>query len=155
IALAAAIALLLTVGVAAASVPDGTGTIHACYKKSGGDVRIIDPSAGESCVSSELLFGWLQAGPQGSQGEIGDKGTMGQQGVQGVSGLTQDPSTMVVTDTAFADPQIGGVFKELSCPQGTKVLWGAWEWALFQTPKPPGDFETFPLGDDSWGFAVG
>jgi len=155
IAFAAALAVLLTVGVAAASVPDGTGTIHGCFKKSGGDVRIIDPSAGESCGSSELPISWLQAGPQGSQGQIGDKGVQGQPGPAGLSGLTQDPKTMVVGDTAFADPVIGGFFKEVSCPEGTKVLWGAWSWELFISPKPPGDMESFPLSDDSWGFAVG
>ena len=51
---------------------------------------------------------------------------------------------------------IGGFFKELTCPSGTKALQGSYEWEFLIGSDPPqGDVESFPLGDDSWGFAVG
>ena len=51
---------------------------------------------------------------------------------------------------------IGGFFKELTCPSGTRALQGRYEWEFLIGSQPPqGDVESFPLGDDSWGFAVG
>src|SRR5262245_58878879 len=35
-------ALSLAAGIAYATIPDGDGTIHGCYRKSGGALRVID-----------------------------------------------------------------------------------------------------------------
>lgn len=50
--------LLLVGGVAAASIPDSIGMIHACVKD--GKVRVIDPDAGQSCTSAERSLSWSQ-----------------------------------------------------------------------------------------------
>jgi len=69
--LIAAAAVLVGGGIAYATIPDSTGKIHACYKTSGGSLRVIDSG---SCLSSEAPLSWSQTGPQGSQGVQGDRG---------------------------------------------------------------------------------
>ena len=50
-------------GVALATIPDsGTGVFHACVKTATGDLRVIDPSKGQACTSSEKAVSWNQAG---------------------------------------------------------------------------------------------
>jgi type VI secretion system (T6SS) effector Hcp len=82
--------LLLAVGAAGggaafavASVPDGNGVIHACVLSNATttnpNVRIIDPSAGETCAGpvgtpSGVAISWNTAGPQGLQGPTGPPG---------------------------------------------------------------------------------
>jgi type VI secretion system secreted protein Hcp len=82
--------------LAVASVPDGgTGEIHACYElgkgstlpaTSAGNVRIIDPSAGQTCSTapppaggpaSEGTVDWNVRGPQGPPGTPGAPGAPG------------------------------------------------------------------------------
>ena len=53
--------LAVTGGIAWAAIPDGTGTIHACYKNGSGDLRVIDPSAGAACKPSESGRDQVQA----------------------------------------------------------------------------------------------
>jgi len=48
-------------GIAYASIPDSSGLIHACYKNSGGALRVIDPASG-GCLSSETAIAWHQNG---------------------------------------------------------------------------------------------
>jgi hypothetical protein len=50
-------------GVAYATIPDGKGVIHGCYKKSSGKLRVIDTDAGASCGPAEEAISWNQAGP--------------------------------------------------------------------------------------------
>jgi len=152
--LAVALALVLAAGVAWATIPDAGGVIHGCFKKLGGDLRVIDPAAGGACKSSETSLDWSQTGPQGPQGPQGAQGPQGPQGPQGLAGITQDPKPMLVTVNVQADPNIGGFSVEVDCPTGTKVLWGGWEWELFAGDKPPADIESFPFSDTSWVFAV-
>jgi hypothetical protein len=55
----AAMALAAAGGVAFAVIPDaGTGVIHSCYDKTTGALRVIDPSKGQSCGSSEAALNW-------------------------------------------------------------------------------------------------
>ena len=50
---------------------------------------------------------------------------------------------------------IGGFFKELTRPSGTKALQGRYEWEnTIGSNLPQNEVESFPLSDDSWGFAV-
>jgi hypothetical protein len=52
--------VVLLGGVAIANIPDSDGIIHGCYKKSGGALRVIDPSAGQSCTARERPLPWNQ-----------------------------------------------------------------------------------------------
>jgi len=49
-------------GVAAASIPDSAGVIHACYTRSSGALRIADTAA---CTSKETGLSWNNVGPAG------------------------------------------------------------------------------------------
>ena len=53
---------------AQAAIPDSSGVINGCYQKNVGNLRVIDPSAGDSCRPSEIAISWSQTGPQGTQG---------------------------------------------------------------------------------------
>jgi hypothetical protein len=98
--------LLLVVGAVAgaaaaaiAAVPGDDGVIHACYAaqqdgitpaEGGPNVRIIDPSAGQTCdVAGRLpehALSWNVTGPPGPQGVAGAPGTQGTTGPQGAAG---------------------------------------------------------------------
>jgi hypothetical protein len=64
-------------GVAYATIPDGKGVIHGCYKKSSGKLRVIDTDAGASCGPAEEAISWDQTGPRGQQGPPGPSGPSG------------------------------------------------------------------------------
>lgn len=36
-----------------AAIPDSDGTVHTCYTNKSGDLRVVDPSAGDSCTAKE------------------------------------------------------------------------------------------------------
>lgn len=79
-------ALTVLVGaavVAWAGIPDGAGTIHACYDKSNGLVRIVEPESTE-CRRGELAIEWAVQGPAGEPGEQGPQGEPG----AGLDGFT-------------------------------------------------------------------
>ncbi len=61
--LSAAAVLFLGI-VAYASIPDANGIINGCYKKTGGQLRVID-GATSSCDNNETPIQWGQTGPQG------------------------------------------------------------------------------------------
>ena len=48
----------LSGGVALAAIPAPNGVITACYAKTGGALRVIDPSAGQSCAGTEKKLVW-------------------------------------------------------------------------------------------------
>jgi hypothetical protein len=68
-----AIALLALVvaigGVAIARIPSSTGEITACYKRHGGDVRLIGEA--KKCDDTERRIKWSQRGPAGAPGKPG------------------------------------------------------------------------------------
>ena len=81
-------AMLAAAGVAYATIPDSAGTIHGCYAKSGGSVRVIDAGV-TNCKSTETSLDWNvqgQQGPQGAQGPQGPAGPQGGPGPQGQQG---------------------------------------------------------------------
>jgi Type VI secretion system effector, Hcp len=100
--------LLLIVGAvggaaaaAIASVPGNDGVIHACYQvQQDGttpvtgvpNVRIIDPSAGQTCNPAggagppEHSLEWNVTGPPGPEGTAGSPGVQGASGPHGPSG---------------------------------------------------------------------
>jgi len=61
--------VILIVGITYASVPDGKGVVHTCYKssdvaKTGGAVlSVIDPEVGGTCKPGETALPLGQAGP--------------------------------------------------------------------------------------------
>jgi hypothetical protein len=147
-------------GIAVASIPDGVGNIHACAKLGGGELRAIDPGAGDACRTNEVTLQWNvipphgPTGPQGPQGPAGPQGPKGPQGASGANAVSYDPKTMTVAASVAAAQQIGGFFASLTCPQGTKALLGGWDFSVWAGSKPPPMGESWPISDDEWGFAV-
>lgn len=83
----AIVALVAAVGgFAVASIPSGNGTIHACYQKENGQLRVIDKDANQSCRPSEVALTFNQKGPAGPTGPAGPKGATGPAGPTGPSG---------------------------------------------------------------------
>jgi hypothetical protein len=80
----------LLIGAAAATVhadiPQG-GVVSACYAKSTGSIRVIDPAT-TSCKSSEIALSWSESGPQGPTGAAGPAGPAGPIGATGPAGPT-------------------------------------------------------------------
>jgi hypothetical protein len=55
----AVILVIGATGVAIASIPDsGTGVFHGCVTNSSGALKLIDPSAGQSCTASQTAVSW-------------------------------------------------------------------------------------------------
>lgn len=91
IAFVVGIAACAVFGIAVvADIPNSNGTIHACYKRNNGDVRLVDGPS--DCRNNELHISWKQvgergpAGPQGPQGPVGPQGSQGSIGPQGPAG---------------------------------------------------------------------
>lgn len=79
------VAVVVTItGVAYAMIPGADGVIHGCFKRSGGTLRVIDPSV-EVCGSNESPLSWSQVGPQGETGATGETGAPGISGYEIVS----------------------------------------------------------------------
>src|SRR4029450_6315281 len=75
-------------GAALASIPDSSGVINGCYQKNVGNLRVIDPDAGDSCRPSEIAISWSETGPRGPQGPPGPPGPQGPPGPKGDTGAT-------------------------------------------------------------------
>jgi collagen triple helix repeat protein len=84
--LAACGALLVSAGVAYATIPDSSGQYHACVHKSSNQVRIIDHDTGENCKQNEQHVHWNQVGPPGAPGPAGPPGPPGPAGPAGPPG---------------------------------------------------------------------
>jgi hypothetical protein len=78
--------LAVAAGVAYAAIPDSGGVIHGCYNRSNGQLRVIDPGAGESCKTPESVLDWNQTGPAGAAGPAGPPGPAGPAGPAGSIG---------------------------------------------------------------------
>src|SRR4029450_4111131 len=94
-------AVALAAGVAYATIPDGQGVIHACYKTDNGQLRIVDDAG---CNPSETSRSWRQVGPGGlggGKGDAGPKGDPGADGAQGPSGLASVIHVSHVFQTSF------------------------------------------------------
>jgi hypothetical protein len=97
-AVAAVAALALAAGVAYATIPDGQGVIHACYRTNKGDVRVIDSG---SCAAGEAALSWNQTGPQGPAGPAGPQGLQGPQGPRGPEGPAGPPGDPATGATVY------------------------------------------------------
>lgn len=80
--------LAVAAGVAYAAIPDSGGVIHGCYNRSNGQLRVIDPGAGENCKTPESVLDWNQTGPAGATGPAGPAGPAGPIGPAGATGAT-------------------------------------------------------------------
>ncbi|MBS1877922.1 MAG: type VI secretion system tube protein Hcp [Actinobacteria bacterium] len=111
--------LMLVVAAAAgasaaaiAAVPGNDGVIHACYEvqqdgttpvAAGPNVRIIDPSAGQTCnpagapAQAEHALSWNVTGPAGPQGVAGSPGAQGASGPAGTT-VSIDGRTFTLGD---------------------------------------------------------
>lgn len=82
VAVAASVITLAVAGsLAAASIPDSNGVIHACYKPSTGAVKIVVSAS--NCGKGEVHLSWNHTGPAGKDGR---DGTDGQDGADGAPG---------------------------------------------------------------------
>jgi hypothetical protein len=88
-----ALVLLGVAGIAIAAIPSGDATVHGCYTKIGGILRVIDTekSPPERCTRFEEPIVWNQQGPAGRQGEPGAPGPAGEPGVKGDAGEPGPP----------------------------------------------------------------
>lgn len=69
----AALALFIAVGgIAFAAIPGPDGEIDACYKKSNGELRVVDTA--EACLENEKKLTWNQQGERGPVGPQGEPG---------------------------------------------------------------------------------
>jgi hypothetical protein len=108
IALVAAFAALTVAGVAYASIPDGNGVIHGCYKPAsagatgGTPLNILD-DASASCGTKMQPIAWNQTGPAGPPG---------------VSGYE-------IVRVSVLGPAGSETIAQAACPAGKRVLGGA------------------------------
>jgi hypothetical protein len=77
-------------GVAYATIPDSNGTIHGCYQKNDGALRVVNDDA--ACRSSEQAIDWNQQGRPGPPG----------------SSVTYDEKAGEVTTDALTSVDLGG-----------------------------------------------
>lgn len=61
VAFVAVVLALVVGGIAYAAIPDSGGVLHACYKTSGGAVRLVNSAS--DCTKSETATQWNQTGP--------------------------------------------------------------------------------------------
>jgi hypothetical protein len=74
-------------GIAYASIPDSKGVIHGCYRKTSGQLIVID-SSGKGCEEGWTPLTWSQTGPTGARGPTGPTGATGLTGATGATGPT-------------------------------------------------------------------
>jgi hypothetical protein len=96
--------------VAFATVPDANGVVHLCVS-SGGNVRVVDPSASkkadQSCKSGENAVDIHQNGQPGPVGPKGDTGPAGPAGPAGPKGDTGAPGAVGAQGAVGATGPIG------------------------------------------------
>lgn len=82
--------VVVTSGIAYATIPGPNGVISACYLKSGGALRVIDAST-TSCKATEQAISWNQQGVPGPTGPAGPPGPAGADGADGADGTAGPP----------------------------------------------------------------
>ena len=150
-----------------ATIPSNN-VISGCYLKSGGSLRVLDPSA-TSCKSGETSLAWNVQGPTGltgPQGVQGPQGPIGPQGIQGVTGATgpagpAGPNWNVYTVTAPETiPALTVWTASRSCNPGDIALSGSYDMAYSVQQIVIAGYLDPPVrnertGSDTWTFAVG
>lgn len=130
------IVVAVAAGVAWATIPDGQGVIHTCFKTDNGQLRVVDSAA---CNASETPLSWSQTGPQGTPGPQGPPGPQGDPGAVGPTGPSGLASVIRVQQTFDTTAEVTG--GDVACPEGTTVLGGAGlaipEWISSRVHRPP------------------
>ena len=102
--------------IAHATIPDGNGVIHGCYRNSDGSLRVVnDPT---SCKRDETALSWSQTGPQGPQGPVGPPGPQGLQGAPGTSASSHAYEASNTHELPEDTYLVG-----LTLPPGEYVVW--------------------------------
>ena len=70
VAAAALVAVALSATAAYSLIPSADGTIHACYEKTTGIIRVIDTESGRSCLRWEQPLSWDQHGSSGGLTQV-------------------------------------------------------------------------------------
>src|SRR5581483_9845275 len=135
------VAAAITSTVALAAIPDSNGVIHGCYavnqpgmpSTGHGALRVIDPTKGDTCTSSEQALDWNQTGPRGAQGPQGpagpkgDPGSPGPAGPTGPAGATGTPGAAGPTGPqgpkGDTGPSDGWMARNLSLPHLSASAW--------------------------------
>jgi len=143
-------ALAVAGGVAYATIPDSTGTIHGCYLRSGGAVRVIDDST-TNCKTNEMSLDWNRQGVQGPPGPPGEQGQQGQQGQPGPPGPPGVDLTKIYEvhgATHDVNPGLLGV-ADADCKPGDVAV-GGW----FNVNGPP-NFSIYSVGTQMFPANIG
>jgi len=159
------------------------GTVHACAKKSSGNMRAVTGAG--SCKAGERAMSWNiagspgtdgqpgaagptgatgPAGPQGATGPQGPAGPQGLQGAQGPPGGTGAALGLAYPSVTFANPATGqygtptGVdFGQVPCASGKQVVGGGVNTSgqdQFVNESYPTNGSTSAAGNGGWGATV-
>jgi hypothetical protein len=139
-------------GIASASIPDGGGVIHGCYKpaSNGGlsSLGVVDTAgSGGQCPANQTALAWNQSGPQGPAGPAGATGATGPQGPAGTAGTST--SFYFTSSGPFNLPPNGGSSPAVGCNTGDTVIGGGGR----QTDTTDGLAfiqGSFPTADNRW-----
>jgi hypothetical protein len=166
IGLAGTVAITAT-AVVYATIPTNN-VISGCYSRSGGALRVVDPST-TSCKTGETSHAWNVQGPTGltgPQGVQGPQGPIGPQGIQGVTGATgpagpAGPNWSVYTVTAPETiPKSTVWITTRSCNSGDIALSSSYNMGYSVQQIQLAGFRDPPLvnertGSDTWTFYIG
>ena len=83
-------AVLALAGIGYAAIPGPDGVIETCYNTTYGNLRVIDPAAGQACTRSEKPLAINQRGVKGDTGATGATGPAGPIGPTGPEGPKGD-----------------------------------------------------------------
>src|ERR1022692_4799356 len=148
---AVVVPILAAGGVALASIPDGSGVIHGCYRLNG-DIRVIN-SPRQVCQNGENSLNWSQTGPQGPAGATGATGPQGPAGATGPQGPAGTGYTFTVAGGGTSVAGIGYFDTAiLTCPPSYPLMIsGGYEIENSQTT--PTDYAVvfdMPVNANSW-----
>jgi type VI secretion system Hcp family effector len=131
----AAVGLGAGTAAAVASVPDGSGVIHACVdvttvangatvpRLGAPNLMVIDPDAGQKCIPADgaipnqTAISWSVTGPQGPPGVKGAPGPAGAAGATGVAGAAGGAGPAgrgTTTSVTIAPPTVGAAAKPVA-----------------------------------------
>lgn len=117
--IAAGISGVLLVGASTAyaavssSGVDSSGTIHGCYNRYNGDLRVINST--DTCRRYELAVNWNKIGRAGPAGAVGPAGPAGPTGATGPAGpSTLGPAGLDVIEVQVSTDGIGSATAQ--CP---------------------------------------
>jgi hypothetical protein len=120
-AVAIAAVIVAVGGVAFATIPDSNGTIHACYQKNSGSLRVVESGG---CRPNETPLNWNQQGPPGGSGDmtayayIQTNGTLDPSRTKNVGMVESDQSGGFCFGLSFEPKNVQGFGAQLEGPTG-------------------------------------